>query len=215
MRPMFFEEEDNEKLLTVEDQYLWGNNLLVAPVFAKGQQTREVYFPKNNSWFDFYTGKKFEAGTTATVNLTMENIPVFVRGGAFIPMVKTVQTTDNYNLKEVEVHFYYDEKTLKSESRVYNDDGLSVNLENKCQELIFKSELIKNELVISLVDFELYDNFQNKVTLIIHNVSSLPKKITNNGEKVTIVEFNKENRTLKLDFRVRESTQSGNIKLKF
>jgi alpha-glucosidase (family GH31 glycosyl hydrolase) len=215
MRPMFFEEEDNEKLLTIEDQYLWGNNLLVAPVFEKGQQTREVYFPKNNSWFDFYTGQKHEAGTTATVNLTMENIPVFVRGGAFIPMVKTVQTTDNYNLKQVDVHFYFDEKTLKSESRVYNDDGISANVENKWQVLIFKSELTKKELIITLSDFEFYDNFQNKVNLIIHNVSSLPKKITNNGDRVRNYVFDKETKTLKLNLLEKEFIQLGIIKLKF
>jgi oligosaccharide 4-alpha-D-glucosyltransferase len=46
MRPMFFEEENNEKLWTMEDQYFWGHNLLIAPVFEKGQQSREVYLPK-------------------------------------------------------------------------------------------------------------------------------------------------------------------------
>jgi oligosaccharide 4-alpha-D-glucosyltransferase len=215
MRPMFFEEENNEKLLTMEDQYFWGHNLLVAPVFKKGQQSREVYLPKNNSWFDFYTGQKYDGGTTANVSLTMENIPVFVRGGAFIPMVKTFQTTDNYDLKELDVHFYFDEKTLKSESRIYNDDGISANVQNNWQVLIFKSELTKKELIITLSDFELYDNFQNKVNLIIHNVSSLPKKITNNDNKVFDYVYDKEAKTLSINFEQIHKSQFGIIKLKF
>jgi oligosaccharide 4-alpha-D-glucosyltransferase len=145
----------------------------------------------------------------------MENIPVFVRGGAFIPMVKTFQTTDNYDLKELDVHFYFDEKTLKSESRIYNDDGISANVQNNWQVLIFKSELTKKELIITLSDFELYDNFQNKVNLIIHNVSSLPEKITNNDNKVFDYVYDKEAKTLSINFEQIHKSQFGIIKLKF
>ncbi len=215
MRPMFFEKEDNEKLLTSENQYFWGNNLLIAPVFEKGQQTREVYFPKNNSWFDFYSGQKFEGGKTESVNLSIENIPVFVRGGAFIPMIKTIQTTEEYSLKEFDVHFYYDEKTSKSEYLLFYDDGISTNKSSE-NHINFKSNIEKNELEIKIqqLDFCLGSN---EITLIFHNIDNLPKKVTYNDKKSTnyIYDRNKKELRISLDLSSSSRIQNAEIELKF
>ncbi|MFN5416671.1 MAG: TIM-barrel domain-containing protein [Flavobacteriia bacterium] len=218
MRPMFFEEEANEKLLTIEDQYFWGNNLLIAPVFSKGQQTREVYFPKNNCWFDFYSGRKYEGGTTASVSLSIENIPVFVRGGAFIPMVKSFQTTDSYSIdgfNGFDVHFYFDENTSKSEYKLFNDDGKSSNsLEDKStyEVIKFKSKYEEKKLIIK-VDNK-YLNI-HKIHLIVHNVDSQPKKIKINGHKVENFVFNKDSNSLIFDFRVDEKITKLEFEVKF
>src|SRR5690606_11070658 len=67
MRPLFFEEPENEALLTKSDGYLWGNDFLVYPIMEAKQALKEVYFPKNNSWFDFYTNERFEGGTSQKI----------------------------------------------------------------------------------------------------------------------------------------------------
>jgi len=69
MRPLFFNEPNNKELLSKSDGYLWGNDFLVYPITEKGQTQKEVYFPKNSNWYDFYTGKKYEAGTTHKIEL--------------------------------------------------------------------------------------------------------------------------------------------------
>ena len=98
MRPLFFEEPNNSKLLTVCETYLWGNDFLVTPITKAGVTSTSVYFPKNNNWFDFYTDEIQLAGTTSTIAVVEDHIPVFVRGGAFIPMSKTIQNTSKYSL---------------------------------------------------------------------------------------------------------------------
>lgn len=110
MRPLFFEEPNNPKLSTVCETYLWGNDFLVTPITKPGITATSVYFPKNNNWFDFYTGEKQLAGTTATIAVVEDHIPVYVRGGAFIPMIKTIQNTSKYSLENFDLHYYFDAK---------------------------------------------------------------------------------------------------------
>jgi oligosaccharide 4-alpha-D-glucosyltransferase len=215
MRPMFFEEEDNEKLFTIENQYFWGNNLLIAPVFEKEQQTREVYFPKNNSWFDFYTGQKFEGGKSESVNLTRENIPVYVRGGAFIPMIKTIQTTEEYSLKEFDVHFYYDEKTSQSDYTLYDDNGNNSENENL---IYFESELEDNELEIKIHSKDAKFNIKpsnNKITLILNNIEKLPKKVSLRDKKIKNYFYDNEKRELRILVDLIANTEKVEIELKF
>jgi alpha-glucosidase/oligosaccharide 4-alpha-D-glucosyltransferase len=88
--------------------YLWGKDLLVTPVLAKGASTAEVYFPARSAWFDFYTGAKHAGGISDSVKLEADHVPVYVRAGAFIPMAKVVQSTRDYNTKHIELHYYHD-----------------------------------------------------------------------------------------------------------
>ena len=68
MRPLFFEEPENYKLYGISNTYLWGNNFLISPVVEPNVSEKEIYFPATSNWFDFYTGEKYEKGTTATVS---------------------------------------------------------------------------------------------------------------------------------------------------
>ena len=188
MRPLFFEEPNNEKLLNTADSYLWGNDFLVKPITKSAVSETTVYFPANNNWFDFYSDKKYMAGTTENIAVTENHIPVFVRGGAFIPMIKTIQNTSKYALTSFDLHFYFDEKTTKSEGKLYNDDGTTANAYEKgmYEILGFQSELKSKEIHISLnsVQGKNFQTVDKNVALIIHNTSSKPKKVMINSQSV-------------------------------
>lgn len=86
MRPMFLEFPDDARSWEVEDQYMFGEKYLVAPVMAAGMKKREVYLPSGASWAALTVkddgseqGEKYEGGKTIEVVLTMEDMPVFVR----------------------------------------------------------------------------------------------------------------------------------------
>ena len=127
MRPLFFEEPTNENLLNEKESYLWGNDFLIKPITKAGVTSTEVYFPKSSNWFDFYSNKKYNAGTTQTVAVTETEIPTFVRGGSFIPMIKSIQNTSQYSLENFDLHFYFDENVSTSSGKLYNDDGTTPN----------------------------------------------------------------------------------------
>ena len=107
MRPVFFDEPNSKTQQLSATTYLWGKDFLVTPIVNSNVKEQEVYFPKNNVWFDFYTDEKFEGGQTKAIQTKENYIPTYVRAGAFIPMAKLVQSTDTYNASSLDVHYYY------------------------------------------------------------------------------------------------------------
>lgn len=188
MRPFFYEEPDNQTLLTYDKAFLWGNDILVAPIMQKGQTETEVYFPKNNTWFDFYSDQTYEGGKTYTVTNVQDHIPTFVRGGAFIPLVSVFQNTEDYNLKNLEVHYYFDKKTKQSSFELYNDDGKTPEAYEKTlfETIDFKSQFVKNVLTLNIEpDFGVkYQPYSKNIQLTLHQLNQKPKKIKINGKKV-------------------------------
>jgi len=181
MMPLFFGDNSNKKLLTYDKAYLWGNNILVSPVLKSQIKTQDIYFPKNSNWFNFYTDSKVKGGQTIIVKLNTQNIPTYVKGGAFIPRIKTIQNTSKYNLKNFELHFYYDPSVKRSKGLLYNDDGETPQAfeKDKYEILYFNSHTKARKLIIK-IETKLGANYQfsNKtIHLIIHNIFKKPKKV--------------------------------------
>lgn len=103
--------------LEVTDQYMMGPSLLVAPVFM-GEKERTVVLPEGN-WYDFYTGEKVGNGETIRIKTPLEQIPLFVKDGGIIPMLKDGD--------ELEIR-HYGEKTAYYS--LYDDDGESFEYED-------------------------------------------------------------------------------------
>ena len=80
MRPLFYQFPEDEKAWEIKDQFLFGDQYLVAPVTEYGQRKREVYLPAGASWTEQSTGKTYEGGRTVTADAPLDVIPVFVRG---------------------------------------------------------------------------------------------------------------------------------------
>ncbi|WP_417859930.1 TIM-barrel domain-containing protein [Winogradskyella sediminis] len=181
MRPLFFEESDNPELFNYSKTYLWGNDILVSPVLEAGKKEQEVYFPKNNVWFDFYTHEKIEGGQTKTVQLKENSIPTYVRAGAFIPMAKLMQTTIDYKDTYYQVHYYYDESVTASSAQIYTDNGMSSGpIQNENYELLsFKMSKKGHRLQFEINDV-IGDNLETEgrvFYLLIHGLDKKPKSV--------------------------------------
>lgn len=85
MRPLFVDHPGDEAAWAVDDQFLFGPDLLVAPVHRLGQRSREVYLPAGTRWTDAATGVLHEGGQTLLVDAPLDRIPLFVREGAHVP----------------------------------------------------------------------------------------------------------------------------------
>ncbi len=189
MRPIFFEEDD-EKLMNNSTTYLWGKDFLITPILKDSVKTKEVYFPKTANWFNFYSDEKVAGGQTKMVQLNEETIPTYVRGGAFIPMTKLVQTTDDYDGSNLEIHYYFDASVKKSEQEIYNDNGLLTTAFEKgnFEILKFEAEITKRCLEIDFeAEFGKNWNPQGKeITLVIHNLNWKPKKVKVDGKRTRV-----------------------------
>jgi alpha-D-xyloside xylohydrolase len=88
IRPYLLEFPEDPKSWTVDDAYLFGRDLLVAPVLEAGARSWDVYLPKGAAWRDAWTGEEHEGGQTVTVPAPLERIPLFLRDGARLPVAE-------------------------------------------------------------------------------------------------------------------------------
>lgn len=191
MRPLFFEEPDNKALSAEAGTYFWGNDFLVTPITtpAGTEPTyKEIYFPKSNNWFDFYTGEKHSGGKKDMVKVNEDYIPAFVRGGSFIPMIEPIQNTTKYSLDNFALHYYFDEDVKNSTGKLYNDDGATPNAfeKGKYEMLNFTSSNDGKSLIIKLstAPGKDYSSTDKNVAVLIHNIKGATRIFINGKEKI-------------------------------
>ena len=94
----------------INDEYLWGRNLLVAPVLTEGARSRRVILPDDGSkWFNLYdiAAAPVAGGDTITVDAPLDVLPLFARGGSFIPVADyEMDNTADFNTRQYTVNFY-------------------------------------------------------------------------------------------------------------
>ncbi|MBY0239328.1 MAG: DUF5110 domain-containing protein [Burkholderiaceae bacterium] len=187
MRSMLFEEPGNDNARTNANTYLWGRDFLVAPITEPGARRKEVTLPATSpAWFDFHSGRRYNGGITAVVPVTLDHIPVFVRGGAFIPMVQPVQSTRDYSTRKLELHYWHDAAITAGSGKLYDDDGATPDAYAKGQyEIVrFTSTLKGKELAISVVSETgaQYPRVERSVALTVHNVAAKPARVLVDGQ---------------------------------
>ena len=84
IRPLFYNFPADKAAWDVEDEYCFGDDLLVAPIFEAGARERKVYLPADTEWIDTESGNCYAGGQTVTVAAPMDVIPVFARKGAAV-----------------------------------------------------------------------------------------------------------------------------------
>lgn len=82
MRPVFYDFYNDKAAWNIEDEYMFGSDILVAPIMEEGARERTVYLPEGEKWTDAYTKKTYDGGQYVTVPAPIEIIPVFTRSNA-------------------------------------------------------------------------------------------------------------------------------------
>ncbi len=181
MRPLMYEEPQNSALFGVSDSYLWGHEFLVKPVLQAAVTELPVYFPAKNNWFDLYTDQLYAAGSSKKIAVVAEHIPVFVRGGAFVPMIDVIQNTEHYSTQHLQLHYYHDAAVTHSSGKLYDDDGKTPQaFEQGLYALLqFASAYRPGMLEIDLRAHTgaHYSPCQRQITLTVHNIHAQPKKV--------------------------------------
>ena len=121
-RPLLLDYPDDPATYERDDEFLFGSDLLVAPALREPATEREVYLPAGD-WFDFWTNKRYEGGKGMKVPLKLDNIPIFVKGGAFVFRQPVVQHTGQMPGQPLLVDVY---PAARSEATLYEDDGESL-----------------------------------------------------------------------------------------
>ena len=108
------------------DEYLWGRDMLVAPVTEKGAQARRVYLPRGSSWYDWWTNTRYDGGREIAREVDLETMPIFVRAGAIVPLGPVKQYTSEPVEGPLTVQIY---PGADGTFTLYEDDGHSLDYE--------------------------------------------------------------------------------------
>lgn len=93
MRGLVMDFPNDRRARNINDQYMFGPALLIAPVTEYRARQRSVYFPQGTDWYDLRSGQMYRGGTDATIAAPVEKVPVFVRAGSIVPTGPQVQYT--------------------------------------------------------------------------------------------------------------------------
>jgi len=121
MRPLWLHYPGDERGRGLGSQYLWGRDLLVAPVFTKGATSRAVYLPEG-LWYDWWTNARETGGRTVTRAVDIATMPIYVRAGAIVPVDPVRQHTGEAVTEPTTLRVY---AGASGAFTLYEDDGIS------------------------------------------------------------------------------------------
>jgi alpha-glucosidase (family GH31 glycosyl hydrolase) len=121
MRALWLHYPDDHEASTRGDQYLWGRDILVAPVVAMGAASRDVYLPRG-VWYDFWTNDRLAGGRVVTRQVDLATMPLYVRAGALIPTGPVRQYVDEPSDEPLTITVY---PGADGNATLYEDDGKS------------------------------------------------------------------------------------------
>ncbi|KAL5254076.1 hypothetical protein ACHWQZ_G013739 [Mnemiopsis leidyi] len=182
--PIFFDYLDDVNTLPIQDQFMFGSGIMVAPVLQPGVTSHKVYFPKD-LWYDYYNPNNVIDGVTepgyAEQNVTLDKQTYYARGGHIIVThFNTFTTTKEMNEKGDYVLDVYLSSAGQSFGELYSDDGVSQHTISHDQFLYVKfnatQEFLRSEVTLRFPGH----NNENKIKEI--NVRGL----TNHTKQVTV-----------------------------
>ena len=124
MRSLVWHYPEDSVAANIDDEFMLGANILVAPITERAKSFRNVYFPKG-LWHPFAGGKPIEGGQSLPIEIPLGTVPAFVRDGAIIPMAGTMQSTAEYNDSPITFKCFGE----NGEAKYFEDDGKSFDYE--------------------------------------------------------------------------------------
>jgi alpha-glucosidase (family GH31 glycosyl hydrolase) len=125
MRSLWLAYPEDAKASLVEDAYLWGESLLVAPVLEPGATHRKIYLP-HGVWWDYWNNARVDGGFEVTREVNLETIPLYVKAGAIVPVGPVKQYTNEASSEPVVLRVY---PGADGAMTLYEDDGVSFDYE--------------------------------------------------------------------------------------
>jgi alpha-glucosidase len=120
LRPMIMLEQDNILNHYRQDEFAFGDKILICPVLEQGAISRYVYLPKGG-WYNFWSHELLQGGTEHHISAPLEEMPIFVRAGSIIPEYPVMQYVGEKKIDEVVLNVYYTD--IEVNSFLYEDHG--------------------------------------------------------------------------------------------
>lgn len=186
-RPINFHSESGAVDANNTTQYLWGSEVMIAPIFKKGARARKVVFPEGDTWVNWNKpSQSFVGGTSANVAAPLNQLPMFVKAGSFIPMyMQPIENVEQYDPRFITVKYFPAKK--ESSFTMFDDNRLSPTslTDGQYQLTTFSANPNGKNLEITISSEGSYKEMPNErvFTLEIPGIAH-PNEVAINGQKV-------------------------------
>ncbi len=183
LRNLFFYDQTDANCLKFGDQFLYGEDLMVAPVLEQGITKMQVYLPKGE-WYDFWTGELHKGKKKIIVKVKQDRIPVFVRAGATLPSVDVVQSTaEMRKLRNLELSVFL---AKEGSSTFYWDagEGYGYEAEQYTERTYHIKRSAKKSIITQTIKGDYNASFRTAQIRLI-GLTQPPTSFTLDGKRIT------------------------------
>ena len=177
LRPLFMHYQDDEETYEINDEFLFGEEILVAPVVIQGAKKRMVYLP-GGKWIDYWTEKEYEGKNYYIINAPIDICPMFVKSGSIIPGYPPMQYVGEKKIEEITLDIYKGNGNYS----YYEDNGEDFKYKDGEYNLYeFEMKEDSAKVIISFKNIHRgYGDGAKTFKFIVHNVNA--KSIAVDGE---------------------------------
>ncbi|MGA2383301.1 MAG: glycoside hydrolase family 31 protein [Gemmatimonadales bacterium] len=194
-RPLVWEFQADTAVYRIDDEFTFGDHLLVAPVTREGQDTRPVYLPAGR-WYRYPFDSVYDGGHSFTVSAPrvdpwarddsnfVRGVPLFVRAGAVIPMQVVEQYVGERRMDTLELHVW---DGGSEPSELYEDAGEGFAYQQGAYRLTtFETRSDATTLEIAVASRGRYDGAASDFLVVVHGLTKAPASVTVDGSPVQV-----------------------------
>lgn len=214
MRPLFMEFPDDDEAYAVNDQFMFGEEILVAPVVKKGAVSRRIYLPEGE-WADFHQpGKIYSGGQYIDYAVTLKDIPIFIKKGSVIPMMPVMQYIHEKMDYPVTLFIHPPSLGQSASFLLYEDDGITTDYKMDIHsETLFQvnTKAETTEVLIYPREENGYKHPGKRGYYVRMSMEKKPSLVQINGKKIKIViskSLDSENIPVKEECKWNEQTKT-------
>lgn len=177
----------DDSLWSVDDAFLCGDALFVAPVMEPGSTTRQIMLPRG-SWYEFWTNQRCPGGEALTAYAPLETTPLFVREGTVLPLGEVGPSVEQRPDRFLRLHVYPLTADGDAVSWLYEDAGEGLDYQEGAQRVsVFRMQRDGERLVITWEHEGAFAPPYEHIALTLNALRRVPKQVLVDGEVYPVV----------------------------
>ena len=189
MAPLYYYFPADTNAVKIEDEYMWGEDVLVAPVITKGERSRKYYLPRGD-WYNMGRKELLEGGQWLVDSNSLD-IPVLIKEGGFVPLLENTEHRNTTHLSTDTMVMVYIVSEKPSVFQLFDDDGKTKgNLESGRYQLVRFASTGKqdNQLTLSVAATGHYPGnpLKRNISFVLPNKEGKPKRILVNKKQLNL-----------------------------
>ena len=186
IRPLLLNYQEDCNTYEMNDEFLCGDNILVAPIGEQGKRARMVYLPEGDSWVDYWTKETYKGGQYIVKEAALDVCPIYIKAGSFIPNYPQQNYIGEVEVKELTLDIYPPTEGNKVSYEHYQDDGESFDYRSGRYNLL--EFTVEGKAGINITISNKHNGYNKKyesLKLSINNIK--PVEVSVDGAKVDFI----------------------------